>query len=87
LPLEYPLEEPSGIPEFSEGIIDPIIPDSFAMLEPLTKPSLGFEINQRLLKKYGKRFFNLTETRLKLKVIREKGIRTALNLKKRKKTQ
>ncbi len=56
------------------------------MLEPFTKP-LGFEINQKLLKKYGKRFFNLTETRLKLKVIGEKGIRTALNLKKRKETQ
>lgn len=86
MPLEYPLEEPSWIPEFSEGIIDPIIPNSFAMLEPFTKP-LGFEINQKLLKKYGKRFFNLTETRLKLKVIGEKGIRTALNLKKRKETQ
>jgi hypothetical protein len=57
------------------------------MLEPLTKPGLGFEINERLFKKYGKRFFNLTETRLKLKVIWEKGIRTALNLKKRKETQ
>lgn len=87
MPLEYPLEEPSWIPEFSEGIIDPIIPDWFAMLDLLIKPGLGFEINQKLLKKYGKRFFNLIETRLELKVIGEKGIRTALNLKKGKETQ
>jgi len=47
------------------------------MLDLLIKPGLGFEINQKLLKKYGKRFFNLIETRLELKVIGEKGIRTA----------
>ena len=32
----------------------------------------------------GKRFFKLTETGLKIKVIREKGLKTALALKKRK---
>ena len=84
LPLEYPLEEPSWIPEFREGIIAPIIPDKNAMLEPFRKPGLGFEINEKLLRKYGKRFFRLTETGLKIKVIREKGLRAALDLKKRK---
>ena len=83
LPLEYPLEEPSWIPEFREGIIDPIIPDKEGRLAPFTRPGLGFEIDERRLRKYGKRFFKLTETGLKIKVIREKGIRTALDLKKR----
>jgi len=87
LPLEYPLEEPSWIPEFREGIIDPIVPDAEGMLQPFTAPGLGFEINQKLLRKYGKRFFKMTETRLKLKVIREKGLKAALDLKKRKETQ
>lgn len=87
LPLEYPLEEPSWVPEQREGIIDPIIPDKNAMLAPFTKPGLGFEINQKLLSKYGKRFFKLTETRLKLKVIRQKGLKAALELKKRKVSQ
>ena len=41
-------------------------------------------IDRGLLRKYGKRFFKINETRLKIKVIREKGIRTALALKKRK---
>lgn len=84
LPLEYPLEEPSWIPEFREGIIDPIVPDSKGLLAPFTRPGLGFEIDQRKLKKYGKRYFRVTETGLWLKVIRQKGLRTALELKKRK---
>ena len=84
LPLEYPLEYPSWIPEFREGIISPIIPDKNATLQPFKTPGLGFEINKKLLGKYGKRFFKMTETGLKIKVIREKGLREALRLKKRK---
>ena len=84
LPLEYPLEEPSWIPEFREGIIDPILPDSNASLQPFRRPGLGFEIDQRKLKKYGKRYFKLSEMGLKLKVIRQKGLRTALELGRRK---
>jgi len=83
-PLEYPLEEPSWIPEFRDGIIDPILPDNNGMLHPFKKPGLGFEIDKKLLKKYGKRFFKITETGLKIKVIREKGIKRALELKKKK---
>lgn len=84
LPLEYPLEEPSWIPEFREGIIDPIVPDREGRLQPFTRPGLGFEIDEKLLKRYGKRFFRLTEFGLKLKVIREKGLKAALDIKKRK---
>ncbi len=84
LPLEYPLEEPSWVPEFREGIIAPILPDRNAMLAPFTKPGLGFEIDNKLLRKYGTRFFKLTEFGLKVKVIREKGLKAALELKKKK---
>ncbi len=83
-PLEYPLEEPSWVPEFREGIIDPVIPDRNGMLQPFTRPGLGFEINEKKLKKYGQRFFKLTEFGLKIKVIREKGLKAALDIKKRK---
>jgi hypothetical protein len=57
------------------------------MLPAFTKPGLGFEIRKDRLRKYGKRFFKLNETRLKLKVIREKGLKAALDLKKRKERQ
>jgi len=83
-PLEYPLEEPGWIPEFREGIIDPIVPDADGMLPAFRRPGLGFEIDERRLRKYGKRFFKLSETGLKLRVIREKGIRAALEIKQRK---
>jgi hypothetical protein len=86
-PLEYPLEEPSWIPEFREGIIEPILPDNISMLPPFRRPGLGFEIDKRRLRKYGKRFFKLTEGGLKLRVIREKGIKAALEIKKRKERQ
>jgi len=84
LPLEYPFEEPSWVPDLREGIISPILPGLDGMLPPFTRPGLGFEIDKGLLRKYGKRFFKINETRLKLKVIREKGIKTALALRKRK---
>ena len=87
LPLEYPLEQPSWIPEFREGIIDPILPDAEGRLQPFRRPGLGFEINPAQLKKYGKRFFKLTEIGLKVKVIREKGLKEALKLKKKKESQ
>jgi hypothetical protein len=84
LPLEYPLEEPSWVPEFREGIIEPVILDKNAMLPPFTSAGLGFEIDERRLKKYGNRFFKVSESRLKWKVIRQKGLKAALELKKRK---
>jgi D-galactarolactone cycloisomerase len=84
LPLEYPLEEPSWIPEFRDALIEPIVPDEGACLQPFNRPGLGFEIDPRQLRRYGKRFFRLSETGLRLKVIRQKGLRAALALKKRK---
>jgi len=84
LPLEYPLEEPSWVPAQREGIVAPILPDKNAMLAPFTRPGLGFEIDPKLLRRYGKRFFKLTETGLKLRVIREKGIKLALDIRRRK---
>ena len=86
-PLEYPLEPPGWVPEFRDGIIDPILTDQDGVLQPFKGPGLGFELNKKRLRKYGSRFFKLTETGLKLKVLRDKGLRTALDLKKRKEQQ
>lgn len=83
LPLEYPFEPPSWIPQYRDGIIAPILPEK-GYLKPFTQPGLGFTIDQRMLRKYGKRFFKITESGLKWKVIKEKGLKTALEIKKRK---
>jgi hypothetical protein len=58
------------VPEFREGIIEPVILDKNAMLPPFTSAGLGFEIDERRLKKYGN--------------LRQKGLKAALELKKRK---
>ncbi len=87
LPLEYPLEEPSWVPEFREGIIEPVIPDKNGMLQPFTRPGLGFEIDKKLLRKHGKRFFKITESGLQWKIVRQKGLKAAMALKKRKDSQ
>ena len=86
-PLEYPLEKPSWVPEQREGIIDPILPDRNGELQPFTTPGLGFNIDKGKLRKYGKRFFKINELRLKIKVIREKGLKEAVALKNRKENQ
>jgi hypothetical protein len=44
-------------------------------------------LKKRLLRKYGKRFYRITQRSLAFKVIREKGLKTALALKKRKEGQ
>jgi D-galactarolactone cycloisomerase len=83
-PLEYPLEEPSWIPEKREGIIEPIIPDAEGRLQPFTRPGLGFEINEKLLKKYGQRFAKYNKFSLAVKLVKEKGVRLAMKLKEEK---
>ena len=63
------------------------MPEENGRLQPFSRPGLGFEIDRRNLRKYGKRFFKISETGLRLKVIRQKGLRTALELKARKEAQ
>jgi D-galactarolactone cycloisomerase len=83
-PLEYPLEEPSWIPELRDGIIAPIRPDSEGRLQPFIRPGLGFEIDEGLLRKYGRRFAKYNKFRLALKLVNEKGVRLAMKLKEEK---
>ncbi len=86
-PLEYPYEEPSWVPEIREGVIDPILTDGRGNLKPFDKPGLGFEIDRKKLRKYGKRFFKMSKAGLAVKVIREKGLKESLDLMKRKQSE
>lgn len=85
LPLEYPLEEPSWVPSARDGILkEQILPDKEGRLAPPTAPGLGIEISPKKLRRYGERFFKMTKAGLVMKVIFEKGLSTALELKKKK---
>ena len=45
-------------------------------------PGLGLQVDERLLRRHGRRFHVSTPTRVALHTIREKGLRSALALKK-----
>ena len=84
--LEYPYETPGWIPQGRDGIITPIRVNNGAIDVP-QEPGMGFNIDERMLKKYGKRFYVATPLRIAIKTIREKGLKTALELKKKKEAQ
>ena len=82
--LEYPYEPPSWTPDKREGIIPPVIVNPDGTMDVPQEPGLGVQLDERLLRKHGKRFYKVTPFRLAIKTIREKGLKTALALKKKK---
>ncbi|MBW1806972.1 MAG: mandelate racemase/muconate lactonizing enzyme family protein [Deltaproteobacteria bacterium] len=82
--LEYPYEPPGWVPAKREGIIPPIEVNPDGTLDVPQESGLGIHINERLLRKYGKRFYLATPLRIAVKTIREKGLKTALELKRKK---
>jgi len=82
--IEYPYEPPSWVPERRDGIIPTIEVNSDGTIDVPQEPGLGIKIDERMLRKYGKRFSVVTPLRLAVKTIREKGLKTALELKRKK---
>lgn len=85
LPLEYPYEPPGWVPEVRDALFrQPVRPDSDGYLTLPETPGLGFEIDPWRLRRYGRKFFSGTTMRLALRVIRRKGLKTTIDLAKRK---
>lgn len=82
--LEYPYEPPGMLPEEREGIIPPIEISPEGTIPVPQAPGLGYEIDEHKLGRFGKRFHVTTPLRLAVRTIREKGLKTALELKKKK---
>ena len=83
-PLEFPHEPGSWTPEFRDGILEsPIIPKE-GFLELPQEPGLTTPIDWKKVEKFGRKFFSMTESDLRKKVMKEKGIITSLKLKRRK---
>ncbi len=82
--LEFPYEPPGWVPETREGIIPPVTINGDGSVDVSQEPGLGLHIDDKLLARYGKCFFRLTPFRLALKTIREKGFKTAMEIKKKK---
>ena len=84
-PFEYPFDPPGWVPEYRDGILEsPLYADGSGMVPVPNEPGFGFHISRSKLRKYGTRFFKMTPTSLAVKTIREKGLSTAMELRKRK---
>jgi len=81
--LEYPFEPPGWLPVYREGIIPPIEVNPNGTIDVPQTPGLGLRIDDKLLRKYGRRFHVASPLRLAIKTIREKGLSAALELKKK----
>jgi len=82
--LEYPYEPPGWIPEGRDGIIPPIRVNQDGTIDVPQEPGLGIHIDENRLRRFGHRFYIATPLRIAIKTIREKGLKTALELKKKK---
>jgi L-alanine-DL-glutamate epimerase-like enolase superfamily enzyme len=81
LPLEYPLEPPGWVPEVRDGLLtQPIDVDADGSVAIPDGPGLGVHLDEDKLSRFGKKYFDMTQTRLAFKTIRDKGLRTALEL-------
>lgn len=85
LPLEYPYDPPGWVPGARDGLLRrPIEVDADGCVAVPPSPGLGIEIDDEKLRRYAKRFHVMTPARLAVKTIREKGLRTALELRRKK---
>lgn len=83
--LEYPFEPPGWIPRFRDAILEePIEVRSNGTVPVPQDPGLGLHIDPDKLRRYGKRFYKMNGLKLALHTIRKKGLKTALELKKKK---
>jgi len=80
--LEYPFDPPSWVPASRDAILKtPIEVSSRGTVPVPTVPGIGIELNERALRRHGHRFYRMTPFRLAVQTVRQKGLRTALELK------
>ncbi len=78
--LEYPLSPPGWVPEARDGLLrTPFLHDRGALSIP-DLPGLGFEIDPRQLRRYGRRFFTANKLRMAVKTVLDRGLKTAKHL-------
>jgi L-alanine-DL-glutamate epimerase-like enolase superfamily enzyme len=83
-PLEYPYEPPGWVPAARDGLLtEPIQVAADGTVSVPDAPGLGIEIDEEKLARYGERYFDITARGIALKTIRDKGLRTALRLARR----
>ena len=80
--LEYPYEPPGWVPERRDAILrEPVAVSQDGTVRVPQGPGIGIQLDDKALKRYGRRFYRVTPFKLALHTIRQKGLRTALDLK------
>ncbi len=84
--LEFPYEPPAWIPKYRDALMqEHFMIDSEGFITIPDKPGLGFEIDEDALKRYGRKYFEMTPRGLAIKTIKQRGLFDALKLAKAKK--
>jgi L-alanine-DL-glutamate epimerase-like enolase superfamily enzyme len=83
--LEYPFEPPGWVPHVRDAILEePIGVRADGTVAVPQEPGLGLRIDSRALRRFGRRFYATSPLKLAVHTIRTKGLRTALELKRKK---
>ena len=85
-PIEFPYEPPSWIPEYRDALLQqPFVIDKEGYVEVPDKPGLGFEIDEQVLNRHGRKFFEMTPGKMAWKSIRQRGLINTLKIARAKK--
>jgi D-galactarolactone cycloisomerase len=75
--LEYPLSPPGWIVEARDALLEQPFVHERGTLRTPSAPGLGFTIDRKALRKYGKRYFVMDRKRLIWFSLRTRGVRTS----------
>ncbi|MBI2394773.1 MAG: mandelate racemase/muconate lactonizing enzyme family protein [Deltaproteobacteria bacterium] len=78
--LEYPLDPPGWVPSARDGILEQPFLHERGVLSPPTLPGLGFRVDERALRRFGKRFFVMDRKRLAWFSLRTRGLKATLEI-------
>ena len=80
--LEYPYDPPAWVPADRDAILKSPVEVSGQGTVPVPRvPGIGIELNERAIRHFGHRFYRMTPFKLAVQTVRQKGLRTALELK------
>ncbi len=80
--LEYPFNPPGWTVEARDGILNEPFSHRDGQLATPRSPGLGFEINRKALRRFGKRFFVMDRKRLMWFSLRQRGLKVSMEIEK-----
>jgi len=80
--LEYPLNPPGWTVQARDGILTEPFTHRDGQLATPRSPGLGFEIDRKALRRFGKRFFVMDRKRLMWFSLRQRGLKVSLEIEK-----